>query len=148
VGGPVRYRLTRSQLLRRAGGGGLVFLALGFFEITSGLSRPYAGWALVEYSAFLVLIMLLGLSWSRRSGLELTEEYAVLYGHGLRRTRIRWADVQDLRGDRSGRTTAIILCEANGRARRLHAPTTGLRHPDPGFVEKYREIFEWWITHR
>ena len=146
----VSYRPTVRQLLSRnalacgvIGLGALVVIAVIAMGGVDSL-WVYVG-ALLLVTGLAVAVVI---EHSRRGGVDVTEQG--LRRVGTRSTRfVPWSQVLEIRTERRGWSTVVVVALTNGRRLRLRAPydSDWLDH-DPDFEPKFFNLRNLWETYR
>jgi hypothetical protein len=114
------------------------WLALAILQLKLGL--PLIG----KFWLVLGCVLLGEAVWLRRLGVDLTPESAHL--RGLRRRNIAWCDVQAVVRSRRQGMWVVELVLANGKAKRLRAPTMLWVFGAAQYERDFDRISQWWLA--
>ena len=149
----VRLRGTPIQLLLQSFAAVVVFWVVGVVLPAIGLLRPSgeppSTVELLWLTAFYGGLGLVFFAWSRRPGIELRSDSAIVRGVVRRRT-IHWTDVVDVADTQWG-TRRIVLVTADETVvvgRFPYQSSSWWDWPtDPRFEEKLALVRRWWLDH-
>lgn len=152
------FRRTHRQALGRgiyvglvaaAALAGVTLIAVLVRRITGGHGPPYTWmWLIFAFLVPLIVATLVGGSLGMRVGAD-ADDLGVQGVPVALSSFGGWPAITDIRAERRGRRTVIMLYLDNGRAERLPAPYDGpyLAH-DPSFERKFFTLLNLWETHR
>ena len=108
-----------------------------------GAGLGFLGW---RWIAGYCAVAVLADQWTRRRGVTLTPQVAIVHGRGGAGRRIAWSRILAITVEKDIAGRSVLLWTDRGTRVRLGAPSAW--HGSRGFEATVEVIDRWWVAHR